>query len=275
MKWTCVSLLAVLLMSPNSIPSGIMATGTIVVIAQTTRNVIVAADSRSGTSTGSTVEGTDDSFCKIVALPGKTVFTAAGILGNRARDWTAASEMRAVIEHRSVGTLVEDAQGDALLQLWAEAIMKRIAEFPPIQIAAYADANEGKLITGILAGLGREGTVWLHATILNYAKDGTLSYQSYRMTSADPPTAYYGLGKTDIFNEFERDKISARAINECKSWEDLCLNGRTFDQYKARRLVELTIQYHIPREDVGGLVDEIELNASDGQHWIQVKPQCR
>jgi hypothetical protein len=37
--------------------------------------------------------------------------------------------------------------------------------------------------------------------------------------------------------------------------------------------VELTILYHLPTVDVGGPVDEIELDGQ-GPRWIQVKNNC-
>ena len=51
------------------------------------------------------------------------------------------------------------------------------------------------------------------------------------------------------------------------------MGGIEFERFKARRLVELTIQYLPNKSDVGGPIDELEMDAN-GPHWIQVKPHC-
>ncbi|MBI4164739.1 MAG: hypothetical protein HY508_03275 [Acidobacteria bacterium] len=231
----------------------------------------MAADSRRGyTKTGSNVESFDDSGCKIAVLPGETVFTAAGILGRTGRRWTAASEAVAAAEHIIQSRRMERSEGDSVLERWAQAMMQKLAEFSKEQLVAYADANEGKLVTGILGGTEGEGVVWLHAVTISYP----LSYQGYTLTSLDPPTAYYVLGKAEIFTEFEKDQKSERAVAERKNWDRMKLTGVAFDQFKTRRLVELTAIHHRNKLDVGGPIDVIEIDAS-GPHWLALKRDCR
>ena len=115
--------------------------------------------------------------------------------------------------------------------------------------------------------------MWIHGITLTYA-NGSISHgPTFKLTSADPPTEYYSLGKGDIYQEFEADRKSDRAIAERKSWEHMGLLGTAFDELKARRLVELTIKYHADKREVGGPVDEIELDAN-GFRWVQVKKNC-
>ena len=128
------------------------------------------------------------------------------------------------------------------------------------------------LTTGLLAGVEKTGGTWIHVMMLNYA-NGFLSPLGYVLNSDDPPTVYTSVGKYDIFHEFEGEKKSSRAIAERTAWEHTGLLGTTFDEFKARRLVELTIMYHADKLQVGGPVDEIELDAN-GVRWVQVKKNC-
>jgi hypothetical protein len=61
---------------------------------------------------------------------------------------------------------------------------------------------------------------------------------------------------------------------ERSAWKRNGLKGVVFDRFKTRRLVELTILYHPDKLEVGGPVDEIELDAT-GLRWIRVKVNCR
>lgn len=250
-----------------------MASGTIVVIAETKHRVIIAADSRAGLSDdGITIRSTDDHDCKIAPLGRRTAFSAAGILGNGASQWTAVSE--AVRAAATISGPVGSIQGDLILKDWAESVMQRLADFSPQQLLSYAGTNDGHVTTGVLAGVEGDGRVWLRAVLINFSTAAGLSYQGYTLTSADPPTAYYFLGKSEIGLEFERDRTSSRAVKERAAWSKRKLTGAALDEFKARRLVELTIRYHPNKSEVGGPVNEIELDAS-GVHWVQVKPGCQ
>ena len=102
-----------------------------------------------------------------------------------------------------------------------------------------------------------------------------MSYQGYTLTSKDPPTAYYFLGKGEIGLEFEESATSKRAVKERARWKRMNTAGAAFDRFKTRRLVELTISYLPDSTAVGGPVDEIELDATGGARWIPVKPKCQ
>ncbi len=248
-----------------------MASGTIIVIAQTKNRVIIAADSRIETTVnGTVIQGIDDSFCKIAALGGDVVFTAAGLVSDGKHSWTAVSEAIAAIANTRHGSRISGSEGDLVLVNWAEAMRQNFREFSNEQLSAYA--YDGHLTTGLLAGVEKTGGTWVHAMMLNYA-NGFLSLQGYVLHSDDPPTAYTSLGKYDIFHEFEGEKKTSRAIAERTAWEHTGLLGTKFDEFKVRRLVELTIMYHADKREVGGPVDEIELDAN-GVRWVQVKKNC-
>jgi hypothetical protein len=266
-------IVSVLLALPHPRAGQPMASGTIIVIAKTKNRVIIAADSRTETTVnGTVIQGIDDSSCKIAALSGDVVFTAAGLVSDGKHSWTAVSEAIAAIANTPHGNRISAAESDLVLANWAEAMKQNFREFSNEQLSAYAHADNGHLTTGLLAGVEKTGGAWIHAMMLNYA-NGFLSPQDYVLNSDDPPTAYTSVGKYDIFHEFEGEKKSSRAIAERAAWEHTGLLGTTFDEFKARRLVELTIMYHPDKLQVGGPVDEIELDAN-GVRWVQVKKNC-
>jgi hypothetical protein len=247
--------------------------GTIIVIAQTKDRIIMAADSRSTeTVDGVTMTELDDNACKIAVFRGDTLFTAAGILRDRREQWTSMSEALAVLRTAPQGR-IESGQGEAMLDKWADAMTKRVGAFSSDQLLAYSSNNAGHIATGILAGIGSDKQLWLRAAILSYSVASGLSHQRYMMVPKGSATAYYFVGKPEIGLEFERDKSSTRALQERASWARLNLSGAALDRFKARRLVELTVLYHSPNVEVGGPVDEVELDAK-GARWLQLKPNC-
>lgn len=247
--------------------------GTIIVIAQTKHRVILAADSRSGATTdGVAVENVDDSACKIAAFGRNVVFSAAGVLGIRGQKWTAISQAVDVVKTFAPGP-IGSRQGESILDKWADSMIQRLSVFSSDQLHSYAAINEGHITTGVLAGIENNKKTWVRAVMVNFSSATGLLHQSYTLTSNDPPTAYYFLGKSQIGLEFERDRSSSRTLEERTAWDRRNLSGASLDRFKARRLVELTIMYHSSKTDVGGAVDEIEVDAS-GVRWLHIKPNC-
>jgi hypothetical protein len=268
-------LASVFLVLPLANAGQSITSGTIVVIAQTKSRVIMAADSRIGIAeNGIIVQGVDDTYCKISPLSGDVVFTAAGLLGDGKRSWTAMSEAKDAIANTPHSNRISSIESDSVLARWAESMMRNFQEFSKDQLSGYADANNGHITTGVIAGAEKTGQAWIHAVMIDSSKNGSLSYQGFTLTSKDPPTAYYSLGKDEVFREFEKDKISTRAVAERATWNHIGLKGVAFDRFKARRLVELTIRYLPDKLDVGGPVDEIELDANEIR-WVQVKKNCQ
>jgi hypothetical protein len=248
-----------------------ISSGSVVVIAQTKTRVIMAADSRLGfTRTGSSMESIDDNACKIAVLPGPAVFAAAGILGSGDLSWSATTEAEAAAEPVAKAPRLETGAGEALLNRWAQQMVRRFAGFTERQLKLYAAGNDGKLVTGVLAGLNGDGTVWLRGIKVTFP----FSHQGFELTADDQATAYHAIGKSQIFEEFGTEVSSGRAVAERKTWERLNLTGEALDQYKSRRLVELTALLQRNRLDVGMPVDQIQLDAS-GLPWVAVKPVCK
>ena len=118
---------------PNANAGQPMASGTIVVIAQTKSRIIIAADSRVGTTeNGTIIQSVDDSSCKIAALNGHVVFAAAGLLSDGKQGWTAISEANAAIANTPHARRISGAEGDSVLARWADSMMRNYMESPGI-----------------------------------------------------------------------------------------------------------------------------------------------
>ena len=127
-----------------------MASGTIIIIAQTKSRVIIAADSRTETTAnGTDIQGVDDSSCKIAALRSDVVFTGAGVLGDAKHSWTAVSEAKAALANTPYASRLRSAESDAVLWIWAGTMTEKFAGFSNEALSAYAYANDGNLTTDL------------------------------------------------------------------------------------------------------------------------------
>lgn len=259
--------------SPRVLAIESISAGTIVVVAQAEDSVIFAADSRVGASNGSAVASVDDTYCKIGPLHGNTLFAAAGIVTDPERSWAADTEMDTVLVQAFHGERMGSSEGESAIGRWGAAITQRLLALPRNQLLAYTKSNDGVAATGVLAGIDKDGSTWVHVSTIRFDSARGLSHQESHMGWSGSATRYFGLGQSEISVEFDHGS-TPRAVSERARWMGMNLSGRDFDRFKARRLVELTIQYIPNKSDVGGAVDEIQLDAN-GYHWIQVKPNCK
>ena len=247
--------------------------GTVIVVSQSKNRVIMAADSRVGlTNDGINIHGVDDGKCKLASLDGNLIFGASGLIGNSAMGWSAAS---IAMDTATAATPPTDRdKGRQILAAWSESMIRRVVlDFTPEQIRTTARQNEGGLTTGILAGIGPEGTAWAQVSQIRYAVSDIrqLRYEIGSPISVKRQ-AFYFFGKTEIADEFNAG-ISDRSKREVAQWSRMRLGNTAFDEFKARRLAELTIQLYPDKTAVGGPVDEVELD-SEGSRWITLKKNC-
>lgn len=246
--------------------------GTIIIVAQARDYILFAADSRIGTSNGTAVSSVDDTYCKIAPLHGNTLFAAAGIVTGPARTWAADTEMDQILIETLSGQPVSGAAAQSALRVWGDSMARRLLALPRNQLISYIQSNDGVAAAGVLAGIDRDGSAWVHVSRIGLNDVRELSHQESDMTSRNASTKYFGLGQSEIAIEFDH-ATTPRAIAERARWKSMDLSGREFDRFKARRLVELSIQYLPNKSDVGGPVDEAELDLH-GQRWLQVKSNC-
>ena len=267
-----LSLSALLALSLTARAGDSILAGTIIVVALAKDHVVVAADSRLGASNGTTVASVDDTYCKIAPLQGKTLFAAAGIVTDPDRNWSADNEMAVAIYSSPPAGRMDTEAGRSAMGRWAESMIRKLTSLPRKQLLAYVAANDGVAATGILAGMDKDANSW--AVVSKIAFDGSQGLAHSESSIAPPGSEakYFGLGKSEIAIEFDHGD-TPRATAERVQWDGMNLSGIEFARFKARRLVELTIAHTANNADVGGPVDEIELDAG-GLHWIQVKPHC-
>jgi hypothetical protein len=250
--------------------------GTIIVIAQAKNRVIIAADSRTEELVnGTSVKTVSDCNCKIAVLGRNTVFAAAGVLSDNTKTWTASSQAlaaySAVIKaEQPVGSV----EGELILKSWAEAIKGKLAALPPQDLLAYANSHEGFVTSGVLVGRENDGVVWTRLMRIGFSELEGFYFRGDTLTSVPHrPARYWFVGKTEICMEFNTLDTSKRAIAERARWKQMKLKGEKFDRFKVHRLVELTIMDNPDKAEVGGPIDEIEVDTS-GTRWICVKPNC-
>lgn len=246
--------------------------GTIVVVAHLGDRIFIAADSRVGNAKdGASVTGTNDGYCKIATFESRVAFSASGVLSDSNANWTATVEFMgaaAGLRQKQIGS---DA-GRGILRAWYERMKNRLSAFSKEQLLARSRVDGGDLTTGILAGAdGRD--VWLRALTIGYQEQTGFRSSEFELTIGTKQEDYFYLGKSAVAKEF-KESNSAQAIRERKSWGRRRMSRNALHRFIVRRLVELTIIHHPAKKDVGGPVDEIEIDAS-GAHWIQAKPQCK
>jgi hypothetical protein len=267
-------LLIVILAFPHAGVRNSVTHGTIIVIGKSPRRVILAADSRVGrTQTGVGIESVDDSYCKIAALGGHTVFGSSGVIGNSTTaDWTALSLATAIA---TPSTRMNREEGLKFILSWSNSIIKKLAVFSPEQLSAVALQNDGQITTGVLAGMNDDGTTWAQAVTVRYSASVGLTVPTSYDLIAKEHMEYFALGKGEIVREFV-DKTSERAKVENAQWAKLKIKRgtRLFDEFEAKRLVDLTIGLEPDKASVGGPIDEVVLDAR-GSRWLSLKPNCQ
>jgi len=173
--------LSVLAASPNARVIESITAGTIVVVAQARNHVIFAADSRVGASNGIAVASVDDTYCKIGPLHGNTLFAAAGIVTDPARSWAADTEMDIVLVQAFHGERMGSTDGESALSHWAEAMTRKLITVPHNQLLAYTKSNDGVAATGVLAGIDKDGSAWVHVSKIGFDTARGLSHQESNM----------------------------------------------------------------------------------------------
>src|SRR5271170_4541493 len=257
------------LVFPNTRAWNQIISGTIVVVSQSSRRVIIAADSRGeGNNNGTlTIASISDCDCKIVALGRDAAFTSAGIFGDVQKTWNVNSEAQKVYSARiRPEQRAGSTQGDLILKSWSAAMQIRFARYDAKGLLAYENAHGGELTEGLFAGIQDDGMAWVRAVRVRF--DGTKFTEELFF----PEVGYLCLGNSEIVHEF-MTLASPRAIAEQDRWKKIKLGEEELDRFKTRRLVELTIKYDND-PGVGGPIDEIELDAS-GARWLHIKKNCQ
>ena len=245
--------------------------GTVVVIGWSRTKIVIAVDSRGYDDN----EKYRDDICKIVRLGDHSVFTAAGN-----------------IIHAYKGRALWDAQKEALY-----AFKEAQRSGSPRILRTAAKSWGDSMVTGINQALQEDFTgskhmleknIFLTGVFAGFENGSTAMYQveivfdpaSQRATQNFYPehhttTVELGaLGRNEIVNEVVADKTHfAKAEQRKWATAERTIPLRDRDVRWAIRLVQLTMEYHPQKADVGGPIDALEITRR-GIRWVERKAGC-
>jgi hypothetical protein len=245
--------------------------GTVVVIGWSRTKIVIAVDSRGFDDH----EKYRDDICKIVRLDEHSVFTAAGNIihaRNGRALWNAQKEaIHAFQEAQSTGTqrpLKTAARnwGDHMVA----AINQALKEDPA---GSKLMLDKNIFLTGVFLGFEQGSTAMYQVEIAFDPRTQQAKENFY--TEHHTTTIEVGaLGRNEIVNEVVADKTHFARIEQRKwAGAERSIPMKDRDVRWAIRLVQLTMEYHPQRADVGGPIDALEISHR-GIRWVERKPGC-
>jgi hypothetical protein len=241
------------------------------VIGWSQTKIVIAVDSRGFDDAGKH----RDDICKIVRLDDHSVFTAAGNIIH-AHDGRALWDAQDAARHA-----FKDAQKAgssrvlrAAARSWGEHMVASINQALVADAAGSTKMVENNIfLTGVFAGFQNGATALYQVEI---AFDPT-TRQAREKFYAERPRAtvrFAALGRNEIVSEVVAGRTHFARVEQRK-WaageRSIALRDR--DARWAMRLVQLTMEYHPHKIDVGGPTDALEITRR-GIRWIERKPGC-
>ena len=283
MKWLLPAALLVVICSPTSAQ---LQHGTVAVVYFTKGKIVVAADSRQLTSGDAPP---DDTVCKIATPHGKLVFVSSGTVGYKSLDdrdsvqsWTNIEEVHRAYDKASLQYSTDYDRFSGTAWEWGNSIS---AHFESLLLAnpgsVRADGGKSGVLTQSFMGwLESDGAPMLLYTRIVF-HDGPFPSISHEtipvLHDCGLVKPYCPIGHEEIVTEFV-NLTSERAKQEANTWMPP-KNSRPadYDLLKTKRLVDLTIQYHVPKagrpSEVGGKIDAVEMDTGGSMRWF-VKENC-
>jgi hypothetical protein len=246
-------------------------TGTVVVIGWSRTKIVIALDSRGFDDN----EKYRDDICKIVRLDDHSVFTAAGNIihaHNGRALWNAQKEaIRAFQVAQNTGTqrLLKSAARNWGGHMVA-AINQALKEDPA---GSKLMLDKSIFLTGVFLGFENDSTAMYQVEIIFDSSTQQAKENFY--TEHHTTTIEFGaLGRNEIVNEVVADKTHF-AKTEQRRWAaaERSISIKDRDVRWAIRLVQLTMEYHPQKADVGGPIDAVEITRR-GIRWVDRKPGC-
>lgn len=239
--------------------------------------IIMAADSRALWTDRS---APDDTVCKIAAPQGKLLFVSTNFGGwknggitDPVPSWMNVEEIHRAYDTASILYTAPGARVHGAADEWGKLITSHfralLMEHPEV-VTDIASKNDGVLTKAFIGGLGNRGTMLMWKTTVSY-QQGIVSYEMHGVSC---PNSFCPLGEIKIAQEFA-NQTSPRAKKEAKQWKPpTSSKPEDYDTLKTMRLVELTIKYY-KGNDVGGIIDAVEMSKDGSVRWFAVKPNCR
>ena len=272
MKITEVAVLFLVIARSMGASVGVQSTsGTVVVIGWSRTKIAIAVDSRGYDDN----EKYRDDICKIVRLGDHSVFTAAGNIIHAYKGralWDAQKEaLHAFKEARGTNSprLLRTAA-----RSWGDGMVTEIDQALQEDFTGSKHMLEKNIfLTGVFAGFENGATAMYQVEIVFDPASQRAKQNFY--TEHHATTVVFGaLGRNEIVNEVVADKTNfAKAEQRKWATAERKIPLRDRDVRWAIRLVQLTMEYHPQKADVGGPIDALEITRR-GIRWVERKPGC-
>lgn len=247
------------------------AAGTVVVIGWSRTKIVIAVDSRGFDDH----EKYRDDVCKIVTLNDHSVFTAAGNIihaRNGRALWNAQKEASSAFKQAQTSGSPRLLRTSA--KTWGEhvvAVVNQALQEDPAGSRLMLEKNI--FLTGVFLGFENGSTAMYQVEIA--FDPGTQQAKENFYTEHHTTAIQFGaLGRNEIVNEIVAAKTHFAEAQQRK-WEaaERAIPVSDRDVRWAIRLVQLTMEYHRQRADVGGPIDALEITRG-AIRWIDRKPGC-
>jgi hypothetical protein len=246
-------------------------TGTVVVIGWSRTKIAIAVDSRGYDDN----EKYRDDICKIVRLGDHSVFTAAGNIIHAYKGralWDAQKEALYAFK------AAQKTDGPRLLRSaarsWGDSMVAGINQALKEDFTGSKHMLEKNIfLTGVFTGFENGSTAMYQVEIV-FDPASQRAKQNFYTEHHATTVAFGALGRNEIVNEVVADKTNfAKAEQRKWTTAERKIPLRDKDVRWAIRLVQLTMEYHPQKVDVGGPIDALEITRR-GIRWLERKPGC-
>jgi hypothetical protein len=246
-------------------------TGTVVVIGSSPTKIAIAVDSRGYDDD----EKYRDDICKIVRLGDHSVFTAAGNIIHAYKGralWNAQKEALNAIKEAQRSDSPRPLRTAA--RSWGDRMVTGIDEALQEDFTGSKHMLEKNIfLTGVFAGFENGSTAMYQVEIV-FDPASQRAKQNFYTEHHATTVAFGALGRNEIVNEVVADKTNfAKAEQRKWTTAERKIPLRDRDVRWAIRLVQLTMEYHPQKVDVGGPIDALEITRR-GIRWVERKPEC-
>ena len=247
------------------------ATGTIVVIGWSRTKIAIAVDSRGYDDN----EKYRDDICKIVRLDDHSVFTAAGNIIHAYKGralWDAQKE--AIHAFKEAQKTDSPRLLRTAARSWGDSMVAGINQALKEDFTGSKHMLEKNIfLTGVFAGF-ENGTTAMYQVEIVFDPASQRSKQNFYTEHHATTVEFGALGRNEIVNEVVADKTHfAKAEQRKWATAERKIPLRDRDVRWAIRLVQLTMEYHPQKADVGGPIDALEITRR-GIRWVERKPGC-
>ena len=246
-------------------------TGTVVVIGWSRTKIVIAVDSRGYDDN----EKYRDDICKIVKLDEHSVFTAAGNIIHAYKGralWDAQKEASNAFKE------AQKTDNPRLLKTaarsWGDHMVLRINQALKEDPAGSKHMlDKGIFLTGVFTGFENGSTAMYQLEIV-FDPAIQRAKQNFYTEHSTVTVQWGALGRNEIVSEVVAAKARF-AKAEHRKWiaAERNIPQRDRDVRWAIRLVQLTMEYHAQKADVGGPIDALEITRR-GIRWVERKPGC-